>query len=421
MNRQCLSEFHNKQERSFSILSNCVFVLLGIFIFCIPFPYTTAITNISFYGAILIALILLVFKYIKLIIKTPLTYPFLIFFIWSCLSLVWALNFENSVSDVRGHMINYLILFFLIINFFNSKKRFNILAWIVVLSAVVFSIIGMVYYYIIMDNAFFAVRLGHILPNNINASTELPVNMIGTLTITALMLCLFFFFREVNFWKKIAIAGCAVIIVAATVLTQSRGAIIALVTVTIIILFMKNKKLIPVFLIGLSLIVIISPWKKDRMEIKSFVERLKINYITINVIKDHPLLGIGFGMKTFSDDPNIKDYAKHKVSAQYKPEDIYSPHNWLLDITVRLGLIGLALFMGIIFTFLRMCRQIIKYAKDDTIRQGGIYVTVAFISYFIIGLMEPVFLFSASAIIFYVILAMITILWLLNKSASDKL
>lgn len=192
MNKQSLLEFHNRHEKLFRILNYCVFALLGIHIFCLPFPYTTAVTNISFYLAILMALVLLFFNPSIFTFKTPLTYPLIIFFLWSLLSIFWAVNIENTINDVRGHLLNYIIFYFLLINFFNSRKRLRALGWIVVLSAAIFSWLGIFYYYVILDNSIQLIRFGGLTKTGKNISTELPVNMIGTFNITAIFFCIFF-------------------------------------------------------------------------------------------------------------------------------------------------------------------------------------------------------------------------------------
>lgn len=91
----------------------------------------------------------------------------------------------------------------------------------------------------------------------------------------------------------------------------------------------------------------------------------------------------------------------------------------LIDVTVRLGFIGLVLFLWIILTFVRMSWQAIRWPRDPSIRQGAFYVTLAFVSYFIIGIAEPVFLFSASAMPFYILMGMMTILWQLNREGAS--
>ncbi|OPY84128.1 MAG: O-Antigen ligase [Smithella sp. PtaU1.Bin162] len=418
MNRQALSLFTEKHEKLFKILNHVVPVMIGIFIFCTPFPYTTAVTNISFYGAILLALFLLIFGFRKFTFQTPLTYPLIVFFLWSALSIVWALNVENTLSDVRGHLLNYIFLYFLLINFFRTKRQLDILAWVIVLSATFFSVGGMIYYYVILNNPVDLTRLGQVI-NSINISSELPGNMIGTLNITAILFCLYLFRYTSNRHQQVVIILCASACFVAMILTQSRGTLIAIiVAMSGLFLLMGRKKLFAVFLIIVIAGVFFLPVKnmldKNRLNFISFDERLKINYVTYEVWKDYPLMGIGFGMRTFDDNINKEAYVK-KIPEKNRPVTINTTHSWLLDITLRLGLIGLILFLLIIFVFIKMCIKVIRRARDESIRHWGIYVLIAFAAYFIIGLAEPVFLFTASALIFYIFLAMITILSRLSQ------
>jgi O-antigen ligase len=139
-------------------------------------------------------------------------------------------------------------------------------------------------------------------------------------------------------------------------------------------------------------------------------------------LKDYPLKGIGFGMLTFKNSINKEAYV-NKLPQRDRPAEIYGPHNWLLDIAVRVGLIGLILFLAILFVFVKMCWKTIRHARDDGIRRWGIYVAIAFLAYFIMGLAEPLFYYKASAMMFYILLAMITILSNLNRedrTATDQ-
>ncbi len=381
-------------------------------------PHTTAIKEICFYLAIIITLFLIVFKRGSFIFKTPLTYPLMFFLLWSFLSIFWSLNVENSINDVRAHLLNHIILYFLLINFFNSNKRLASLAWIVAISATAFSIIGMFYYYTTSDTPINMIRLGYLL-NGVNVSTELPVNFIGTITVFAVIICLHFYFQEFRLYHRVSIIACMIPSFIATLSTQSKGTFLSLIIASTILMLLKTKKIaLFLFLAMVLLIVVLTPLK-DRLNTNSIKDRLKINYITCEVIKDYPILGIGFGMQTFINNIDKESYV-NRTPKKYRPAEIYTPHNLLLDITVRLGLIGLLLFLYIIFVFGKMCFKIIRYAKNDYIRDWGICTVSAFVAYFVIGMGEPVFLFRPSTIVFYVILAVITILWHLNQEEQGS-
>jgi O-antigen ligase len=392
-----------------------------MFIFCKPFPYTTAITNISFYLAIGIAAFLMIFNPGAFTFKTPFTYPLVIFFLWCLLSIFWALNVENTINDVRAHLLNHIIFYFLLINFFNSRKRLETLAWIIVLSAAFFSVSGTVYYYVILGDPIQSFRFGCGMSNGANASTELPTNFIGTLNITAILFCLYFFYRSSSLYRRMVVILCALASFVAIILTQSRATLAAFVIAGGTMLLLRKKTLLPIFLVAIIILIFVTPLK-NRMDAFTIKERLKINYVACEVLKDYPLKGIGFGMLTFKNSINKEAYV-NKLPQRDRPAEIYGPHNWLLDIAVRVGLIGLILFLAILFVFVKMCWKTIRHARDDGIRRWGIYVAIAFLAYFIMGLAEPLFYYKASAMMFYILLAMITILSSLNRedrTATDQ-
>ena len=414
-----LSE-QSAREKIWRTLSCSVPVLVGIFLFFLPFPHTTAIRELCFYLAIAISLVLIVFKQGSFTFKTPLAYPLMLFFLWSLLSMFWSLNMENSISDVRKHLLNHIILYFLLINAFHSRQRLFLLAWIVVLSATVFSVTGMVYYYIISGASIETVRFGHIL-NSVNVSTELPVNFIGTLTVFAVILCLHLYFQEHWLYHRVSAIVCIIPIGMATLFTQSRGTFLSLVVALALLSLIKAKKSALLLLLAVILLIVMTTPLKNRLGVvnfKNLKERLYINYVTCDVIKDHPLLGIGFGMQTFINDIDKESYVRQAPAGQ-RPAEIYTPHNWLLDITVRLGLVGLLLFFYILFVFGKMCWEVIRHPRNRYIREWGLSTAVAFVGYFIIGLAEPVFLFRTSTIVFFIILAIITILWHLNQGGRE--
>jgi O-antigen ligase len=317
---------------------------------------------------------------------------------------------------VCGHLLNDVILFFLLINFFNSRKRLDILAWIIVLSAAFFSVIGIVYYYFIAGNSIPSDRFSFLISNKPNTAAELPINFIGTLNITAILFCLFFFFQSSSWYRRMAIILCALVPFAAIILTQCRGTLAAFFIAGGTMLLLRKKTLLPIFLVAITILTFVTPFK-NRLDTFSLKERLKINYVACEVLKDYPLKGIGFGMLTFKDSINKEAYL-NKLPEKDRPVEIYGAHNWLLDIALRVGLIGLILFLAILFVFVKICWKTIQQARDDGIRSRGMYVAFAFLAYFVMGLVEPLFYYRASAMMFYIFLAMITVLSSLNHEAQ---
>ena len=97
---------------------------------------------------------------------------------------------------------------------------------------------------------------------------------------------------------------------------------------------------------------------------------------------------------------------------------IGAPLNSFADVAVRTGVVGLALFLVVYVVFVRLCWSIIRHGKNDYIREWGGCIMATFIGVFVQELFADG-MFGPQAIVFYTILAMITILWHLNAEPEN--
>ncbi len=95
--------------------------------------------------------------------RTPLAVPFLLFLAWSVLGLFTALKPDNSIHDVYAHLVQYLVLFYLLIHFFRTPRRFMVLCWILALSGFLLAFGVMSYFYLFAGNPV-SERMGIMLP-----------------------------------------------------------------------------------------------------------------------------------------------------------------------------------------------------------------------------------------------------------------
>ena len=406
-----IKEF-NADRRILNLLNQSVPVLIGIFIFFNSFPHTTAIKEICFYLSLFIVLLLIFFKETDFSLKTPLSIPFAIFVVWVFIGIFFALDKGNSIHDFRALLLKYLVLYYLLVNFFNTKKRFEILSWVIIISAAVFSAGAMIYFYLISGYPISA-RLGLTF-------LELHVDYIGFVTLFAILLSLHHIPRETHSYGKVVLIICLLVTSMATLLTQSKGTLIAAIF-AFIVLFPKNKKTLIVFFILFLIGMGITPGLKNRLALTNILNapRIGINLATYEVIKDYPITGIGFGMQTYGNKKLLDlDKYNERISPKYRqPIVIDSPHNSVADVTVRTGLVGLALYIYILFTFVRMGWKIIRYGKDDFIRSCGLCIMAGFVGIFIQGIFADG-MFGPQAIVLYTIFAMMTILWHLDEADS---
>ena len=403
----------NTKEKIFKILNLSVPILMGIFIFFNPFSHTTSIKEICFYLSIFIVLILICFKKIDFSFKSPLTLPFALFTAWAFIGLFFALYKENSIHDFYAHLLKYIAIYYILVNFFNSRKRLIILSWIIIISVTIFSIGGLTYFYVILKNPI-STRFGF--------SQIMNIDLIGFVTIFAMLLSLRQFRLETQWYRRAILVVCLLGTFAATYLTMSRGSLGA-VFIALIVFFVKKNKLLVVFLIIFSLIAVRTvPGLGGRFSLQNTLKdvRVGINLTTLEIIKDYPVTGIGFGMRTYGYS-NFIDLAKYnaKIPPQYQQKTVIrSPHNSFADIAVRTGVGGLALFLFIYFIFVRLGWKMILYGKDNFIKDWGVCIMAAFIGVFVQELFADG-MFGPQAIVLYTIFAMMTILWKLNTEIDS--
>jgi len=406
-----------KNRQILALLNICIPILLGMFIFLNPYPHVTALKEITFYGSVLLLLALIFLKKEKFSLRTPLSIPFLLFVIWGFFGLFFALNKGNSIHDFFVHLIRYLLIFYLLFNFFATKERLLILIWTIIISTAVYSAGMLIDFYVVQEYNV-STKLGVY----IEGQREIPSNIIGISTLFGLLLSLYQLTKESFLYRRIILTICVCATAVATLATQTKGAILAM-TVSLLLSFPRNKRTLLFFFLFLALVILVMP-VRDRITPSAIVDkistdqRIKIWYSFGEMVIDHPITGIGFGMQTYHDENLLNKY-NEKAPAKYRQETpLNSPHNIVLDVAVRAGFVGLVLFFYIIFVFVRMSWQIIKSGKDDFIRHWGSCFLAAFVAVFIQGQFENT-MSGPPAMILYTIFAMMVILWHIQSQFTE--
>jgi O-antigen ligase len=407
-----ISEASNWQtEKMFRILNFSIPVFMGIYIFANPLPLA-AVNEFCFYLSVLALIVLLVFKKTTFTLRSPLTLPFILFFLWAVFGLFLTLDFNNTFHDLRSHLLKYLIVFYLLVNYFNSQRKLEVIAWTGIASATVFSVGAIIQYYFI-EGFPFPARLG------LTFRGEMTCTYLGFITIFGICLSLHFLYKVKNMVYKILLTSSLLIMTITTLLTQSKGSLLGLIAALVILCFHNKKNII--FIILAILIIIFMPIK-ERITADNFTKdiRTKMNRLTIEVIKDYPIAGIGFGMEIYGNKdlvPLERYNSKLPPEFQQQSQMVGSPHNTILDITVRTGVVGLVLFLYILITSLWMLWRTLKLKQGEYFKSWAICFFACFVSFMIPALFAET-AFGPRVIVFYTMLAMITILW--NLAQQEK-
>ena len=387
-------------------LQNALVFLIFLKIFINPFPQITAVHEICFYMSVLIFAILLYRREISFSLNWPFSTTFLIFVSWTLIGLFFAINFKNSIHDIYSHLIKYMITFYLIVTFLNSREHFLKIVWIIVISTTVYSIWQMFSYYVIMGMGFSS-KLKHAMPE------EIPTNVIGIMTVFALASAIYLLAVTERWKQKIFLALCAVILMICTLATQTRGAILAMIIVLLLSFLMKRRLGLYV-LLALLVFIAVMP-VKNRLSFDSIASKLRTDdriliwYTYWEIIKDYPITGVGFGMQSLYDEDFLRKY-NERVPEAYRNPDVYkAPHNFIVDIATRTGLVGLFLFFSIIAAFFRLGWKLLSKKYLPLIRDGSLYLMLAMTAILLQGLLENT-MSGPPALIMFFILAMMALL-----------
>jgi putative inorganic carbon (HCO3(-)) transporter len=176
---------------------------------------------------------------------------------------------------------------------------------------------------------------------------------------------IFFFLAQTESkrWVKWLFGILFIATIPAIFFTYSRGALIGL-SVVLVLMFLQSKQrlmLIPVIILGTIIALVVAPesWR-DRMDptrpgAMDGSARSRLNAWTFSwrLASDYPITGGGF--ETFT--PELFDrYAPD-------PSDIHGPHSVYFGVLAEHGFVGLFLYLTLVGTFFASAHRIVQRAR----------------------------------------------------------
>jgi O-antigen ligase len=378
-----------------------------------PFPHTTAIREISYYSVV--ALLIFYFQQYRdwNVLKTPLILPVALFTGWAFFGLFWALDVSASAHDIVFHLLKYIVLFLLLTIFFNSRAKIRLLFWTIIVSVVISGFHDMYFFYVVGKNTFLTRMC---IPDH-----ELPVGPLGFMAMFSMVLVVHLLRTGEGFWGKCVLIVCSGGLFLILFVTQMRSLMVALPFV-IVSLFWDNKKL----LLAVILIVILCLYFFST-KVRSFeneiseTDRLTINYMSLLLIKQHPITGIGFSMQTPGNNKLIDHEAlRAQVPKKLKNKTVKynSPHSMWLALAVQLGLVGLSFFIFIIIVGAKMCFVEIRQHNNRELRLTGQLCLCLLFLFSVYGLFNEVFMHFLEALL-CILFGMIALLSCETQKSSN--
>jgi len=372
----------------------------------IPFSIAVAPAAAHTFIGFLIFLFLLkkILKRERLFIKTPVNLPFIF------LTLVALFSFKNSVSYADsihgiGKIIQNAFLFLICAEEIKDRKHILRIFLSVVCGALLVSVDAL--WQIATGRDFIRGNELKSAIGLIRATASFPnPNILGIYltAITPLILGLTLFYYRGK--RKIALLFISALACSGVFLTLSRGAGLGLFLGVLFLSLARKNRVITLVLIG---ILLIYPFIMPR-NIKEWARKVNYNPVVfmlnpdrlsmyrnaLNMIKHHPLLGVG--VNTFCR--NYLTYKLPEPPGAETADHIYA-HNNFLHMAADIGLLGLGAFIWFLFNLFKQAIHVYRKIKDEYYRIVSLSLTACLIAFLINGLTETSLYYSRVAMIFW--------------------
>lgn len=213
-------------------------------------------------------------------------------------------------------------------------------------------------------------------------------NNLGAYSVMALFILLLLFLNEKNKKVKYILFVSSLLLVANIILSQSRNALLALIIGCVLIAIIYDKRFL-IASVAIPIALIIIPQSRARLlDILSPDQnssRIKIWKATELMIKDNPYFGIGYENYSVKYPNYIYHNKDLMVHGSYKA---LHPHNIFLKIQVELGIVGSIVFLLFLLLTIYTLYKYITNANNSFNKSVLIGITVSFISFQAMNLID---------------------------------
>jgi len=360
------------------------------------YPYLVRIFNppkeLAFSILIIIGLMLWKLKMINKeeikITHTPLNLPVLVFIAICPLSLLWSNSPMVSLLELPLFLAGPILYFIVTNNIHNEHQVNRLLATLLIISSLL-GIYG-IFQYNGIDFSFWKANVGRNQVFGLFGN----VNYFAEYMIVPLPLAISLFFATQNRTHKILLFAGILAMGGSLILTFTRGSYLAIGISSLFMFFLylvsqgknfiKQHKKIFIFILALIILITFlfalpSPLNepgtviskiKGRISISQFTEgsslkrRIAIWKFTGLMIKDRPLLGSGLGTfkyNSLSYQAQFFDQGENRRLYPYGIAD--KVHNEYLQLGAELGMLGLGIFIWLLFSYFNYGIKFLKNLK----------------------------------------------------------
>ena len=305
-----------------------------------------------------------------------------------------------SLAELGAYIIT--ILFGVAVRNIASDERYSIMILgIINISSILVCLYG--FYQAIFDKPIQKSWLDPSARNEITFrvfSTFENPNLLAIFLVIVIPIALFLFLNTKKSIGKVYYAASIVIFTACLALTFSRTGMLGLAAAIIIFIMLMNIRYIIFLLIGGVALIpflpasIINRIKSMGLHDSTVEYRFKIWETTMEMIRDNPITGVGYGSSTYMEV--YRDYlGRTKIVAH--------AHNTFLQIWAESGIVGIIAFLIFILQiYFNYIKTIIQ--ASDKMQKLMLILGISVITGFLVnGIAEHSFFYYKNMIMFYLV------------------
>jgi O-antigen ligase len=297
------------------------------------------------------------------------------FIAWGLISAFWAVDPDIVIGRIPT-TIQLLGFYIVVINLVDSRERIRYLFWALLIGCMIAS--GLTLFYFKEAYLSEGVQGGRIAIGSVN---HFP----ATLLLVVPFLFLSAIFSESNLLRFCSL-GAAGFIMMIFFTAMSRGAVLGLMVIVMIILI-KYRKYMPRLIVFIPIILLAGlyfmPEEFWLRMVSGFTledraaKRLDIWLVSWNMVKDNLLLGVGL-----SNHPVSFDFYRAITTDLVRfPGSSRPPHNIYLGAVTELGIVGGALLLMIVVGYLRKGYKAVKIFDENKDQSAEIIVFSVLLSF----------------------------------------
>ncbi|MBU2595421.1 O-antigen ligase family protein [Patescibacteria group bacterium] len=341
----------------------------------IPLTGTSAIQPTDILVVILVSIWLIKKIILNQKIKSTFIGPFLcVFLSIAFISLINGLRFLDTDQAIISffyliRIASYMTLFFIGADIFSQQKKIYTLEKILLSAFFVIAAIGIVQVIVFPSLAKWAALYGWDPHMGRLFSTFLDPNFAGAFLVMGFIISLAFLFYAKSFEGRVALISASLLMLVAVILTYSRSTYLFLFISFFVLSILRSKKFLLVGIVAIIILMLIFPKSLDRIQggfsiDESARTRFKTWENTLTIIKDHPMLGVGFNSFRYAQESYT--FSKETTGGHAGAGSDSS----LLFIFATTGFFGLLSYL--IFYFLALIKTKKTFNYSLSAQQKGI-------------------------------------------------